>query len=119
MRHSKELIISFNKIKRGFSYLQTIDIHRIIMGDGCSDYCINLILTDYPFYEGDEILVIKFTGIKDIKIGYLEGLISLLITIEDISFNQLEGLNYKVKEIEEEIFSFYCNDFTFEVIKNS
>ncbi|WP_339225829.1 hypothetical protein NYE80_11480 [Paenibacillus sp. FSL H7-0357] len=53
---------------------------------------------------------------QDLKIGNLTGLFGLAFDISDASKDQLEGLRYKVDEYENNIFSFYCRQITFEVL---
>lgn len=116
MNKSKDFVFNFNQRQRDFGYLQSLHLSRNIGDDGCSEYSINITLCDYPFYEGDQKLVISFLGVRSLKIGELEGLYKLSININDVSEDQIEGINYKVKEEENEVFSFYCAEFEFQIM---
>ena len=116
MKKSNDLIFEFYQKQKEFGYLQSINLSRNIIEDGCSEYALNIILCDYPFYEGNQKLLLTFLGVRDFKIGNLEGLLKLLISITNMSENQMEGINYRVKEDENELFSFYCKTFEFEII---
>lgn len=105
------------KIKRYYSfkpsqygYLETFKLHRDIHKDGCSDYSIELQMRSTMDISDDKRLYLSFSGIKELKIGDLEGLLSLLIDIRPMQEYQLEGVNYKVVESEYEAFSFLCLD---------
>lgn len=108
-----ELINGFYEKNGKYGYLKDIHITREIFERGCSDFQIKLILTEYPYNKGTDVFEIIFNGVKDIKIGKLEGLLKLVIDIRDLSSSQLEGIKYKIFESENDIFSFNCNDFTY------
>jgi hypothetical protein len=116
MKKPDELISDFYCKQKKFGYLQSINLYRNIDEDGCSEYSLNIILCDYPYYEGDKKLLLTFLGVRSFKIGDLDGMFKLLVNITDISENQMEKINYKVKEEENEVFSFYCETFKFEII---
>jgi len=105
-----EIIKTFYEKNKRFGYLKDIHLLRDITDEGCTDYQINLILTNYPYYEGDEIFNIIFKGVKDIKIGKLDGLLKLVFEIRDLSSDCLENIKFRVYESENEILSFYCNE---------
>lgn len=48
---------------------------------------------------------------QDIKVGDLEGIYRMSISITDISEHKMEKINYRVVEDENETFSFYCETF--------
>ena len=45
-----------------------------------------------------------------------DGLVKHYINITDVSDHQMEGIRYKVKEEENEVFSFYCRTFEYEIL---
>jgi hypothetical protein len=116
MKIINELLNDFYQKQKKFGYLQSLNLSRSISDEGCSEYSLNITLFDYPYNEGDQKLVLTFLGVRDFKIGNLEGLLKLLITIRDISDDQLEKINYAVLEEENELLKFYCEEFDFRVI---
>lgn len=91
-----------------YGYLETFKLHRDIHEDGCSDYSLELQMRSTSDICDDKRLYLSFSGIKELKIGDLEGLLSLLIDIRPVREYQLENINYKVVESEYEAFSFLC-----------
>lgn len=117
MKKSKDFTIDFNQRQREFSYLESLHLSRNIGDeDGCSEYSLNVTLCGYPFHEGDQKLVLSFLGVRNLKIGELDGLYKLSINVNNISEDKMEGINYKVKEDENELFSFYCAEFEFQIM---
>ena len=99
----------FNKINefialepRYYKFLKSINLTRNISQENCSKFDVELVLSRFTSSEYE--LRIKFTNVFDIKIGRLEGLLGLLIDIEDVSDMQLEGGRYRVVEQEEQAF---------------
>lgn len=116
MKNVNDSIADFYQKQKEFGYLQSIKLMRDLNDDNHSNYYLNIILSSYPFYKKNQKLLLTFTGVKNIKIDNLEGLYKLLINIRDISGNQMEGINYRVKEEENDMFSFYCKKFEFQII---
>ena len=113
MNNINNIISNFYKYQKQFSYLQSFNISRNISNDGCSPYILNIIFCDFPFYSGDKKLTLKFKEVRDLKIGCIEGLLRLQLNITDISNYQMENINLKVSEIENNIFEFYCKTFEY------
>ncbi|WP_341278970.1 hypothetical protein [Paenibacillus sp. FSL H8-0537] len=109
-------ISDFNLRQAAFRYLQSFHLARNFNVGKDEEDILIITLCDYPFYEGDQKLVITFTNIKDLKVGDVWGIVDLEINILDISDHQLEGLKYRVKEEEYELFSFHCKSFDFEIL---
>lgn len=86
------------------------------MDDRCTDYNLKITLRSCPFNEMDKKLCILFKGIKDIKIKHVEGLLTWLLFISDISDRQLEDIDFHVKDSEEEVILFYCKSFEYEFV---
>lgn len=116
MIKSDILIANFYNKQNSFGYLQSINLSRSIDDIGCSEYFVCIILCSYPFYEGDRKLSLKFSGVKNLKVGDLDGLFKLTINVTDISERQMEGISYKVSEQENDLFSFYCDVFEYEEV---
>lgn len=96
-------------------YLQSISCERVIDSIGSDSlYNIRLVLSNYK-NERPKNIVIFFQGAVDIKIGRLDGLLGMLLEIENISSHGLENINFLVHETEYDIFSFMCKDFVIEL----
>lgn len=108
-------ISEFNRIQNEFGYLESIAFSRELIEIGCTDYCLNAVLCNYPDNRKTKILL-RFTGVKNIKFGDLDGLVKNFISISDISTHQIEGVKYSIKEEENETFSFYCKSFSYEIM---
>lgn len=101
-----------------FKYLQSIKCERLIDEASCEadgTYEIQIILSKYENVSPKKIMM-YFLGGTNLKIGKLDGLFGMLVDIRDISSNGLENINFEVREIEYDTFSFVCKDFSIEVI---
>ncbi|MGO4545383.1 hypothetical protein AB4Z29_11315 [Paenibacillus sp. 2TAB23] len=116
MKKSLELISSFNVLHDQFRYLHSYHYSRKFSEDGGIEQNFIITLCNYPYYENDQILAVTFLNVFELKIGNIWGILNLYIDIVDISKDQLEGIRFKVKEDEEDSFSFYCQTFEFEVV---
>jgi len=108
-------ISEFNRIQNEFGYLMSIEISREFNEIGCTDYSVNAVLCNYPDINIAKILI-RFTGVRNLKFGDLDGLVKNFISISDISTHQIEGVKYSIKEEENETFSFYCKSFSYEIL---
>jgi len=119
MNKYDKLVKDFESLKPiQFGVLKSFEISREIEGNECSEYKIELKMCDFPKNDS-KILYLIFYGVRDIKIGRLDGIINLVIVIESIRGHQLEDLNFRVTECEEHTFSFYCADFNAKIIENT
>ncbi|MDQ2087481.1 hypothetical protein RBH29_13700 [Herbivorax sp. ANBcel31] len=116
MVKSNNLISKFYQKQKQYGYLKSIELSREINDNGSSAYSLKIILCGYPFYEGEEQLLLIFFGVRDFKASELDGLCKTFINITDRSNQQLEGIKYRVKEDENEMFSFTCKSFEFKII---
>ena len=108
---------AFHAKQKEFCYLQSISMHREIhWEEGCSEYFVRIILSAYPPDSKGKKLEINFEGVRNLKLSDIDGLLALLIDIADISKDQMENINFKVMEDENNLFSFYCKSFSFEEI---
>ncbi len=101
---------------RYYRFLKAINFSRNISEDNCSLYEVELVLSK-PVDGGFKGLRVRCMNASDIKIGNVEGMPGLLIDIEDVSNRQLEGVAYKVTELEESAFSFCCEEFFAELVE--
>ena len=115
MGKMNNLVSDFYQIQKDFGYLQSVNIFREINNNGCTDYQMVMFLCDFPYYEGDPMLKLKFKGVRDLKLSELDGLVRILVCVKDLSGNQMEGVGYKIKEDEYNLFSFFCERFEYEV----
>ena len=116
MKETADQISDFHKLQKEFGFLESIKLHREIGAEGCTEYSAEIIMCDYPSYSVGNKLLLLFHGMKDIFFGDIEGLLKLQITVIDVEGDQWEKIRFKVKEVEHEQFSFYCDDFSFRVI---
>jgi hypothetical protein len=106
-----DIINSYYSLKPSqYGYLETFKLYREISKEGCSDYFLELQMRSTSDFRDPRRLFLSFSGIKELKIGNLEGLLSLLIDIRSIQEYQFENVKYKVVESEYEAFSFLCLD---------
>ena len=70
-----------------------------------------------PTNPVSKCLSILFAGVRELKIGTLDHMrvSHLLVDISSIRKDQLENLNYRIVENEENAFSFSCANFTAEI----
>lgn len=91
-----------------FPFLESMELSRDIESGTCSDYSLTLVLV--PAQAGKSLRIV-FEGVRDLRIGSLEGLLALRLELRSVRDSQLEGLRYRVVESEHEAFSFYCSNF--------
>ncbi|CAM4480217.1 hypothetical protein [Paenibacillus typhae] len=115
MNKYKALISDFDQAKRNFGYLTSFNLSRGTEIEGFQ-VTLQITLAQSTFDYGEQ-LSITFTGVKDLEVGQLTGLICwLYLDITDISKDQLEDIRFKVVEYENDIFSLYCSQIAFEII---
>lgn len=116
MKNFSDVISEFYKKQKDFGYLQSIELSRDFNENGCTEYSLSIVLCDYPYHEGNQKLLLTFLGVKNLKFGDLDGLVKHFINITDVSDHQMEGIKYKVREDENDLFSFYCKTFQYEIL---
>jgi hypothetical protein len=118
MNKYKALISDFIQVKRNFGYLTSFNLSR---GAEIDEFHTTLQITlAQSTIDYDGKLLITFTGVKDLEVGQLTGLICwLYLDIMDISKDQLEDIRYKVVEYENNVFSLYCRQITYEIINTN
>ena len=74
------------------------------------DLSIRLVSSLEP---ASKCLYLEFEGVRELRIGSIDQIRvhHLMVDIRSISDDQLENLNYRVVENEENAFSFVCNRF--------
>jgi hypothetical protein len=116
MKNSTIIISDFYKIQKEFCYINSINLYCNLSKYEDLNYGLDIVLYNNDFENNSHKLLIKFYGVKNIEFGNLNMLVNSFINIIDISKDQLEKINYKVVEDENNLFSFYCKSFEFVVI---
>lgn len=99
-----------------FRFLKSVNFTRVVSRDGCGRFDVELVISKISG-EKLENLQLRCTGVFDININDIESVSGLQIEIEDVSRRQIEGASFKVLEVEEGAFSFYCEEFFAELLK--
>ena len=114
MRKSNELIDDFYRMHKEFDFLQSLNFYRDTDEDIYSKCHLDVVLSNREAIE--QKMAIHFSEVVDFKSANLGSLCGLLISIIDVSADQLEGIKYRVKEDEYELFSFCCKTFEFKLL---
>ena len=98
-----------------FRFLKSVNFKRVISCDGCGRFDVELVVSKI---SGDKVqdLQLRCTGVFDINISDIESVSGLQIEIENVSGRQIEGASFKVLDVEEGEFSFYCEEFFAELM---
>jgi len=97
--------------KAEFGYLERFDLQQSVDPNQWAGFRVEIDLRALAQAESRRLRLV-FIGVRDLRIGSLEGLLFFLIEIRSIRDQQLEGLNYRVVEGEHNAFSFVCESFT-------
>ncbi len=97
--------------EKKYKYIKEINLSRNLDSDEGLLYDLEMVLSTFPC-EKKDVFIIFFEKIRDICFNDLNNCLAVGIKIEDISSYQLEGIKYKVSEVGEELFSFYCNSIS-------
>jgi hypothetical protein len=98
-----------------FRFLQSLDLRRSFSDECASSYELTVVLAEAAQANAPR-LSLSFTGVVNLKIGDLNGLIGHLIEIRSIADRGLDGLGFCVVEEENGGFSFECKSFSGEVL---
>jgi hypothetical protein len=96
-----------------YRYLKAIALSRKIGADGCSRYEMDIVLSKVSANEARDLHV-RFLNAVGIKIGDIESMFGMQISIVDAGRDQWEGVSFRVSEEENSTFSFACSDFFVE-----
>jgi len=99
---------------RNYRYIKEFKLFRNIEGEECGEFNLKMCLIEYPCWDSDDKVSVVFSGIRQLKLGDIDNLCSVVMEITSISTYQLEGIRYEVREIENEMFSFQCNNIILE-----
>ncbi|MDE6767353.1 MAG: hypothetical protein K2J35_04075, partial [Eubacterium sp.] len=89
----------YTQIKK-YGYIKEMNFSREVEYGVCCSFDLELVLCEYPCYDADDMLSLKFIGVKDLQINDFDNLFRIVLDIVPIFEMQLENLNYSVKEIE-------------------
>lgn len=110
-------ILEFYREQIEFGFIESVSIYKNIEDiDMTTD--LTLTLFNYPYVSGDRKMLVTFYDIKDLSLGELKGLLKTVFFITNISSYQIENVNYRVVEDENNLVRFNCKDFKFDFIKS-
>lgn len=87
-------------------YIASICLERVITKDGASPYNLNLNLMDI---ENGRVISYVFKDARCVRFGGLDNMLLAAIAISDVSNMQMENINYKVKDIENDLVELFCS----------
>lgn len=99
-----------------YPYIESVFIHRKL-GFACGDYDLKIRLVDFPHTE-DTVLDIEFHTVSNFQMQNIDGMYMLWLEITDVSDRQMENIKYLVKDCENSMFSFSCNEIIYHVMKD-
>lgn len=110
-------ILEFYREQIEFGFIESVSIYKKIEDiDMTTD--LTLTLFNYPYVSGDRKMLVTFYDIKELSLGELKGLFKTVFSITNISSYQMENMNYRVVEDENNLMRFNCKDFKFSFIEN-
>lgn len=101
----------FLERNRESPFLKELHFKRELGDEGANNYDVSISFSTFPSYESIGKLEVKFVNVGNIKIDNINGLHQFLVSIEDISMDQVEGFKYRVTDIAGGNISFLCDDF--------
>lgn len=98
-----------NALLKGFSIVRRLEF-SVEVESGAGTLIVELARRDTG---NEEVLMVEFLDAASLSVrDFGGGLTQLLqLHVEDISYQQLDRRNYKVRDLERESFSFVCSDF--------
>ena len=112
MTSSDTLVEQYYALKPAdFGFLESLELRQSVQPDEWSGFILKLRLRSSTT-PGAKCLHLVFSGVQDLRIGSLEGLLRFFLEIRPIREQQMEGRNYKVVESEYNAFTFFCSSFT-------
>lgn len=113
MMHDQKIDAFLQLHPKLFYYLRKFSWENILSLEAVYRNDLVLTLSNGLDLKAQEF-AIQFIGAVNIKIGQIAAQHALLIDIQNISHHQLEGIKYRVAELEGNAFSFECSDFNLE-----
>lgn len=100
-----------------FRFLKSVSFSRDVGPNGSSNYEVEVVLSRGAVAH-EQDLRLRCTGATDVKLGDINGMHAILLSIRDINSRQLEGIRFRVVEGENDSFSFNCASFSLELIRD-
>jgi len=114
MTNLNSLKLLFKDEQSKVGYLHSVFLFWDTGEDGNFKYFADMVLSSCPYDPNNRKIVLKFIDVKNFNLNEVNGSLFVQVSIVDISANQMEDINFSVKEEENELFSFYCKSFVFE-----
>ncbi|GLX66754.1 hypothetical protein [Paenibacillus glycanilyticus] len=111
MKNTIDRIQSFYQKQYKLCYIQSFNLVRCENEIGILTDNLMVTLSALPLVPEGEKLIVTFEDVKDLRIGSFQGAFRLDIRIQDLSADQIENINFQVKEAEYDAFSFVCRCF--------
>jgi hypothetical protein len=111
MKNTADRIQSFYRKHYKLCYMQSFNLVRCENEIGILADNLIITLSSLPLVNEGPKLMITFEDVKDLEIGSFQGVFRLSIKIQDRSGDQLENINFGVKEEEYGAFAFVCRCF--------
>jgi hypothetical protein len=102
----------FYCMHKEFDYLRSIHLYRD--EEAWPECSLDIVLGNRQLSKIK--MLIHFSGVINFESANLDLLYTLFISIVDVSENQMEGICYKVREDEHNLFSFWCKNFAYNLI---
>ena len=93
-----------------FGFLEFLELRQSVQPEEWTGFTLKLKLRSSTIH-GAKCLNPIFSGVHDLRIGSLEGLLKYFLEIQSIRERQMEGLNYSVVESQHSAFAFACRSF--------
>ena len=97
----------YEALKLGYLPILSLTIRHTIPPTSRSGQSLTLELL-----EGERIVALTFTGLKELRLADLGPGKSSLLRISSVAQDQWEGIRYRVSNMEQDLtLAFYCADF--------
>ena len=100
-----------------FRFLESMQLQREIGDYTSSPFTLTLTLLNTASLTAIRA-VLRFRGVRGLKVGDLEGLPGILLEITDVGDRQMEHISFHVIDSESRSMEFFCLDFEIEVEKD-
>jgi hypothetical protein len=94
-----------------FGFLECLELRQSVEPDDWSGFTLAIRLRASA-RRGADCLCLEFSGVQNLRIGPLEGLLRYFFEIRSVADRQLEDIKYEVVESEYKAFSFCCSGFS-------
>ena len=96
--------------KNAFGFLDRIELTQSVNPSTWNGFRLEIVLRSAA-EASSSLLKLEFSGVRDITIGELNGLLRYIIEISSLENFQVEGGRFKITESEYDAFSFLCDTF--------